>query len=189
MVVSDTLYFLTIRNSTSRRQTYSPPSLTPMFLKTRGPRESRGLFRSGFRTVWSNAPSLYHETLFISEIGPMPSVTLHTIVMLSPCCNMLLLVTVTLGISSSEKWHKMRTVVSRFWRYFYHEGWMWRVERVAAVVAAVFVVPQFHIFSEKRGLNYPNTLQPYCYWKIEVTLQTKQDGRDAKITNCKKDVD
>ena len=104
--VSDTLCFLKLRSSTSRRHLYSPPSLTPTFLITRGPRKSSGFLGSGFRRVCSNTPSLYHETLFNGVTGPMPSVTLHTVVTLSPCCRMLTLGTDTLGISSSKNGQK-----------------------------------------------------------------------------------
>ena len=64
MVLSDTLYILTLRSATSRKQVQFPPSLTLIFLRTSGLRVCNGLSGSGFLILSSKIPSLYQEILF-----------------------------------------------------------------------------------------------------------------------------
>ena len=102
MVLSDTLYILILRSSTSRRQVQFPPSLTPTFLRTSGLRVSNGLSGPRFLILSRKSPSLYQEILF-NPVRRCLLVRLHGSVVFSPCLNTLILGIVTDGISSPKK--------------------------------------------------------------------------------------
>jgi len=99
-VLSDTLYSLMFRSSTSNRQVYFPPSLTPTSLIVSGPSVSLGFCGSGFRKVSNKTLSLSHEILFNGVDARFPlSVKLQISVTSSSCSKTLESGTTTLGIS------------------------------------------------------------------------------------------
>jgi len=103
-VLSDTLYSTMFRSSTSNRQVYFPPSLTPTSLIFSGPSLSLGFCGSGFRKVSNKTLSLSHEILFNGVEAMFPlSVTLQISVTLSSCSKTLESETTTLGISLPKK--------------------------------------------------------------------------------------
>ena len=103
-MLSDTLYSLMFLSSTSKRQVYFPPSLTPTPLIFSGPSVSLGFCGSGFRTLSNKTLSLNHEILFSGVEARFPlSVKLQISVTSSSCSKTLESGTTTVGISLPKK--------------------------------------------------------------------------------------
>ncbi len=102
-VLSVTLYGRLFCKSTSRRQVYSPPSLTPTSSRTNGPSGLLEFGGLGINTVRFTTPSLNHET-FTSRVSWLPrSVMLQRIEASISCSRSLTSETTTLGISFTKR--------------------------------------------------------------------------------------